>query len=136
MCPISTLERGIHQTRSRVTQASEPERNSKNPSQFIEKLSVARFQQASPSVQMQWKSGASEPRSKAESISQPTYNKHIAGLSVTVPVVQMSARFGTQRKREASEPERNSKNHCNTLRNFLLHGCNKHLHRFRCGGKE
>ena len=20
--------------------------------------------------------------------------------------------------------------------NFLLHGCNKHLHRFRCSGKE
>ena len=41
---------------------------------------------------------ASEPCSKAESGSQPTHNKRIAGLSVTVPVVQM------QRQREASEP--------------------------------
>ena len=35
----------------------------------------------------------------------------------------------------ASEPERNSKNHCNTLRNFLLQGFNKHISWFRCGGK-
>ena len=32
----------------------------------------------------------------------------------------------------ASEPERNSKNHCNTLKNFPLHGSIKNLYRFRC----
>ena len=40
-----------------------------------------------------------------------------------------------RRQREASEPERNSKNHRNTLRNFLLQGFNKHILWFRCGGK-
>ncbi len=36
-------------------QASEPEQNPKNLPQFIEKLSVARFQQVPPPVQMQRK---------------------------------------------------------------------------------
>ena len=45
--------RGIHQTRNRTAQASEPELNPRNLPQFIERLSVARFQQASPPVQMQ-----------------------------------------------------------------------------------
>ena len=35
------------------------------------------------------KRGASEPRNKAESGSQPTHNKRIAALSATVPEVQM-----------------------------------------------
>ncbi len=48
----STSERGIHQTRNRTAQASEPEQYSKNQPQFIERFSVARFQQASPPVQM------------------------------------------------------------------------------------
>ena len=43
-----TSGRGIHQTRSRVVQASEPENNSNKPLQLIERLSVAGFQQASP----------------------------------------------------------------------------------------
>ena len=48
----STSGRGIHQTRNRTAQASEPEQNPKNSLQLIERLSVARFQQASPPVQM------------------------------------------------------------------------------------
>ena len=31
--------------------------------------------------------------------------------------------------------EETRKTHCNSLKNFLLHGFNKHLHRFRCSGK-
>ena len=50
-----TSGRGIHQTRNRTAQASGPRQNSKNPLQHIEKLSVARLQQASPPVQMQRK---------------------------------------------------------------------------------
>ena len=73
-----TSGRGIHQTRSRVVQASEPENNSNKPLQLIERLSVAGFQQASPPVQMQRKRGASEPRIKAESGSQSIYNKRVS----------------------------------------------------------
>ena len=94
-CPGGTSGRGIRQTRNRTAHASEPEQNSKNQPQFIEKLSVVRFQQASSLVQMQWKRGASEPYRKAESSSQTTHNKHIAGLSVTVPMVQIPTGFGT-----------------------------------------
>ena len=131
--PGGTSDRGFHQTRNRVANASEPERNSKNPLQFIErlpiakfhqasslvqmqrkkgasepernskkplqhieKLSIAKFHQASPLVQMQWKRGASEPCRKAESGSQPTHNKHIAELSVTVHMVQIPTWVGTQ----------------------------------------
>ena len=53
MCPGGASGWGIRQTRNRTAQASEPEPNSKKPLQHIEKLSVARFQQASPPVQMQ-----------------------------------------------------------------------------------
>ena len=91
-----TSGRGFHQTRSRTAQASEPEQNPRNPLQHIEKLSIAKFQQASPLVQMQWKRRASEPCHKTESGSQPTHNKHIAELSVTVPVVQIPTWVGTQ----------------------------------------
>ena len=42
MCPGGASGRGIHQTRSRTAQASEPERNTRNPPQHIEKLSIAR----------------------------------------------------------------------------------------------
>ena len=31
--------------------------------------------------------------------------------------------------------EETRKTHCNSLKNFPLRGFNKHLHRFRCGGK-
>ena len=41
--PGSASGRGIHQTRSKTAHASEPEQNSKNPLQHIEKLSIARF---------------------------------------------------------------------------------------------
>ena len=94
MRPEGTSDRGIHQTRSRTPHASEPEQNSKNQPQFIEKLFIAGFQQASPPVQMQRKRGASEPCGKAESGSQSAHNKHIAGLSATVPVVQIPAGSG------------------------------------------
>ena len=86
---------GIHQTRSRTAHASEPEQNSKNPLQLIEKLSIARFQQESPLVQMQWKRVASEPRIKAESGSQSTHNKRVARSATTTPVVQIPNGFGT-----------------------------------------
>ena len=43
MCLGGTSGRGIHQTRNRTAQASEPEQNPKNLPQFIEKLLVARF---------------------------------------------------------------------------------------------
>ena len=49
----NTSGRGIHQTRNRTAHASEPERNSKNPLQHIDRIFIARFQQASPPVQMQ-----------------------------------------------------------------------------------
>ena len=87
--------RSIYQTRNRTAQASEPEQNPKKSSQHIEKLSITRFWQASPPVQMQRKRRASEPCIKAESSRQPTHNKHIAGLSVTVPMVQIPTGFGT-----------------------------------------
>ena len=83
--------RGINQTHSRVAQASEPENNSNKPLQLVERLSVVRFQQASSPVQMQRKRGVSEPCIKAESGSQSIHNKRIAGLSATVPEVQMQA---------------------------------------------
>ena len=93
--------RGIHQTRSRVVQASEPELNPRNSPQFIEKLFIAWFWQASPLVQMQWKRGVSEPYSKAESGSQPAHNKYIAEFSATVPVVQMPTGLGTPQNANA-----------------------------------
>ena len=96
-CPGGASGWGIRQTRSRVAQASEPEQNPKNPLQHIEKLSVAGFQQASPPVQMQRKRRVSEPCSKAESGSQTAHNKRVAGLSATVPEVQIPDGFGTPR---------------------------------------
>ena len=86
--PGSASGRGIHQTRNRTAHASEPEQNSKNPLQHIEKLSIAKFQQESPLVQMQQKMGASEPCRKAESVSQLTHNKCVAILSATTPEVR------------------------------------------------
>ena len=99
--PGSASGRGIHQTRNRTAHASEPERNLKNPLQHIEKLSIARFQQASPLVQMQRKMGASEPYHKTESGNQPTHSKRIAGLSETVPVVQIPGGAGMPRNANA-----------------------------------
>ena len=77
---------------------------------------------------MQRKRGVSEPCGKAESGSQTAYNKRIAGLSVTVPMVQIPTCFGTPQNANApwrhfwqgyppnahitahaSEPEQNSK---------------------------
>ena len=87
--PGSASGRGIHQTRNRTAHASEPRQNPRNSPQLIEKLSVARFQQAHSQVQMQWKRGASEPCRKAESGSQLTHNKCVAILSATTPEVQI-----------------------------------------------
>ena len=95
MRPGSTSGRSIRQTRSRTAHASEPEQNSKKTLQHIDRLFIARIQQASPPVQMQRKRGASEPRIKAESGSQTAHNKYIARLSTTMPVVQMPDGFGT-----------------------------------------
>ena len=95
MCLGGTSGRGIHQTRNRTAQASEPRQNPRNSLQLIEKLSVAPFQKAHSLVQMQWKRRASEPSSKAESGSQPTHNKCVARLSATGPVVQILDGFGT-----------------------------------------
>ena len=55
-------------------------------------------------VQMQRKRVASEPCSKAESSSQPTHNKCIAGLSATVPEVQIPD--GVGRQQIANAPRR------------------------------
>ena len=88
--------------------------------QHIEKLSVVRFQQEIPLVQMRRQREASEPCIKAESSSQPTHNKCIAGLSQTGLEgnrLQMrpggASGWGTperaNRTAQASEPERNSK---------------------------
>ena len=60
--------RGIHQTRSRVANASEPRQNPKKSPQLIDKPSIARFQQASSLVQMQ--SG----RKKAKNHFSSRYN--------------------------------------------------------------
>ena len=89
-----TSERGIPERCNRTAQASEPENNLNKPPQFIEKLFIARIQQASPPVQMQRKSGVSEPCSKAESGSQTAHNKYIAEFSATVSEVQIPAGFG------------------------------------------
>ena len=95
--PGGTLERAIHQTRNRTAQASEPEQNSKNPLQRIEKLPIAKFQQESPLVQMQRKMGASEPCCKAESNSQPTHSKRVVRPSAITPVVQIPSGSGMPR---------------------------------------
>ena len=100
-CPGGASGRGIHQTRSRTAQSSEPEPNSDKPLQHIERLSVTRIQQAPPLVQIQRKREASEPCSKAESGSQPTHNKYIAGLSKTAPEVQIPGRAGMPRNTNA-----------------------------------
>ena len=97
MCPGGASGWGIHQTRSRTAQASEPEQNPRNSLQFIETLPITRLHQASPLVQMQWKRGASEPCRKAESGSQTTHSKRIARLSATTPVVQIPTGFVTPR---------------------------------------
>ena len=92
--PGSASGRGLHQTRNRTAHASEPKQNPRNSPQLIEKLSIARFQQASPLVQMQRKRRASEPCRKAESGSQTARNKRIARLSATTPMVQIRGRAG------------------------------------------
>ena len=69
----------------------------KIPLQHIEKLSVARFQQAHSQVQMQQKMGASEPYHKTESGSQTASNKHIARFSTTTPKVQIPGGAGMPR---------------------------------------
>ena len=91
MRPGGVSGKGVHQPRNRTAQASEPEQNPKNSLQLVEILSVVWFQQASPLVQMQRKSGASEPCSKAGSGGQAAHNKRVARLSATVPEVQMQA---------------------------------------------
>ena len=53
MRPEGASGRGIHQTRDRTAQASEPEQNPKNSLQHIEKLFIARIQQTPPLVQIQ-----------------------------------------------------------------------------------
>ena len=60
MCPGGTSGKGIHQTRNRTAHASEPEQNPKNQPQHIERLSIAKFQQETPLVQMPGKRRASE----------------------------------------------------------------------------
>ncbi len=95
MCLGGTSGRGLHQTRNRTAHASEPKQNPRNSPQLIEKLSIARFQQASPLVQMQRKRVASEPRNKAKFNTQLTHNKQIARPSATTPVVQIPGGFGT-----------------------------------------
>ena len=97
-CSAEALQYMRQAKRSRIyaeIHASEPEQYSKNQPQFIEKLSVAGFQQASLPVQIRRKIEASEPYSKAESGSQTAHNKDVAGLSAIMPVVQMPTGLGT-----------------------------------------
>ena len=101
MRPEGASGKGIHQTRDSTAHASEPEQNPKNSLQLIEKLFIARFQQASTLVQMQRKRGVSEPCSKVESGSQTAHNKRVARLSATVPVVQIPDGFGTPQNANA-----------------------------------
>ena len=96
-----TSGRGIHQTRNKTAQASEPEQNSKKTLQDIDKLSVVGFQQESPPVQMQRQRGASEPYRKAGLGSQAAHNKRIARLSATVPEVQIPDGLGTPQNANA-----------------------------------
>ena len=103
MCPGGTSGRGIHQTRSRTAQASEPEQNPKDSLQRIEKLSITRFQQASSLVQMQWKRGASEPYRKTESGSQLTHNKRVARFQQLHPWFRSLA--GMEHRRMQMYPE-------------------------------
>ena len=98
MCPGGVSGRGIHQTRSRTAHASEPEQNPKNSLQLIEKLSIARFQQASPLVQMQRERDASEPEQNSKDSLQRIEKLSVARFKQAQPLVQM------QRKRRASEP--------------------------------
>ena len=95
MCPGGAYGKCIHERASRTEHASELKQKPRNSPQFIETLSIARFQQASPLVQMQWKREAPEPCRKAESGSQPTHNKYIARFSTTEPVVQILGGAGT-----------------------------------------
>ncbi len=153
--PGSASGRGIHQTRNRTAHASEPELNPRNSLQHIEKLSIAKFQQESPLVQMQQKRRASEPCRKAESGSQLTHNKRVARISATTPVVQIPDGFGntadckcalkvflarvstkhaTEQHMHLNQQE-TRKIHCNSLRNFPLQGFSKNLPWFRCSGK-
>ena len=100
MHPGGTSGRGIHQTRSRTAHASEPELNPRNSLQHIEKLSIARFQQASSLVQMQRKMGASEQEQNPRNSLQHIERLSIAKFRQASPLVQM------RRKRDASEPYR------------------------------
>ena len=116
MCPGGASGGGSTKRAAEQPGASEPEQNPKNSLQHIEKLSVVRFQQEIPLVQMLRKRVASEPCIKAESSSQPSHNKRIAGLSATVPEVQIPTGFGCHRLQmclggtsERGIPERSSR---------------------------
>ena len=98
MCLGGTLERGIHQTRNRTAHASEPEQNSKNPLQHIEKLSIVRLHQESPLVQMWQKKEASEPGQNPRNPPQLTERLSVARFQQAHSQVRM------QRKMGASEP--------------------------------
>ena len=96
-CSAEALQYMRQAKRSRIyveIQASEPEQNSKNLPQFIEKLSITRIQQETPLVQMQRQREASEPCIKAKSNRQPTHNKRIARFSATAPEVQIPSGYG------------------------------------------
>ena len=47
----------------------------------------------------------------------------------------VSTKHATEQPRHLDR-DRTRKIHCNSLRNFPLHGFNKHLHRFRCSDKR
>ena len=97
MCPGGAYGKCIHERASRTEHASELKQNPRNPLQFIERLPIAKFHQASSLVQIQRKREASEPRIKVKSGSQPAHNKRIARISATVPVVQIPGGAGMPR---------------------------------------
>ena len=104
MCPGGASGGGATKRAAEQPGASEPEQNPRKSLQHIGKLYIAGFQQESPLVQMQRKRRASEPCNKAESSRQPTHNKRVAGLSVTVPEVQIPG--GSGMPRNANTPWR------------------------------
>ncbi len=74
---------------------------------------------------------------KAHLYLQICYGHAPECCSAEVPqYMRQAARSRIYAEIEASEPERNSENHCNTLRNFTLRGFNRRLSWFRCSGKE
>ena len=152
--PRDTSERGIPEMDIRITTASEPEQNSKNPPQLIDKLPITRIKQVHFLVQMQRKKKHLTPAER----QNPAFNSLTTNALQdfrklhlwfrSQPVLEhrrmqmrpegVSGRGIRQRATEQHmhlNRDKTQKIHCNTLINFSLHGLSKHLLWFRCSGK-